>query len=154
MKIKQSDLKKYEPFQLTSPDQAWWEELLSPLKKEGMALHSKPELKAHLLLIDGDGVSLQGDLRVELRLPCSRCNDGIPWVLENPVRAFFGPDQEGAEEEELYPVGKDGFLSLREPIWEAISLNLPDRRVPECKADGSCSVCGCDLSSPLVYGSP
>ncbi|MDA8244763.1 MAG: DUF177 domain-containing protein [Elusimicrobia bacterium] len=96
--------------------------------------------------VGGDSVLLEGRVRAELRLECSRCGDPVVRQYEDSF-------------DEVYPDSLE-YIDTREVIRETAALLAPIKvlcseackgRCPSCGANRNRETCGCrpDKSSPF-----
>jgi len=95
----------------------------------------------------GEGYLLRGTLRGELLVPCARCLEMAPVVVEAPMTATFvegSVDADGDAEETQDDVVtfEHGTIDLSQPLRDEILLAIP--MSPVCRPDcaGICPTCG------------
>lgn len=95
----------------------------------------------------GKSLSVQGDLRTELRVSCGRCLEEFIYPLELTFEDewVFGPEATEEQQETALLFDKDE-VELDERLSEQIVLALPMKFLcsPECR--GLCSKCGANLN--------
>ena len=91
---------------------------------------------------------VEGELRIDVTMPCSRCLKPVPVSIAVPFREHFmvGGEREAEEEADLYIPVPDNEIDLTPYVEEAVQLELP--LVPLCADDckGLCPECGKDLN--------
>jgi uncharacterized protein len=95
----------------------------------------------------GEGYLLRGTLRGELLVPCARCLEPAPIVVEAPLAASFveqarTEDAEPEEAQDDVIAIEHGTIDLGQPIRDEILLAIP--MGPVCRPDcaGICPTCG------------
>jgi uncharacterized protein len=109
----------------------------------------------------GDGFLLRGTLRGELKVPCARCLEPAPVVIDAPLAVSFVERETDADEaddaQDDVQSFEHGVIDLGRPIRDEILLALPMN--PLCRPDcaGICVSCGrnrnltpceCDKQTP------
>ncbi len=94
------------------------------------------------------GLTLRGEVKVEVKLRCSRCLKSFNYPLEFKADEVFALPEDLShlpDEVEAFPIHK-GRIDLEPALKELIVLNLPFR--PLCSEDcrGICPHCGKDLN--------
>jgi DUF177 domain-containing protein len=110
------------------------------ISKAGMCLEGRLEQV-------GEGYLLRGTLRGELLVPCARCLEPAPVVVDSPVVVTFveagGADKAEADDtEEDVVLFEHGTIDVGRPIRDEILLAVP--MGPVCRPDcaGICPSCG------------
>ena len=89
---------------------------------------------------DGTIILVEGEVRAEVILKCSRCLG----TVKHPLRAGFCQEySETGKGEEVLPV-KDDRIDLKGPVTESILLGLPIKVLCREDCKGLCPVCGSD----------
>jgi uncharacterized protein len=145
-----------EGLSLTLDDQAIWEE---PLREFNLACAIAVPLRAEVFLFPAQGGCLaRGRLTGSVVLPCDRCAEDVPAVIDHGFESFepvpgAGPIP-GAENEAddqdaaVVRVGAQGAqINPAALVWEEFSLALPMH--PLCREDcaGLCPECGKNLNA-------
>jgi uncharacterized protein len=96
-----------------------------------------------------DGMAVvEGELAIEVAMPCSRCLKPVKISVAVPFREHFkvGREPQTEEEAELFIAVPDNEIDLTPYVEEAVQLELP--LVPLCAEDckGLCPECGKDLN--------
>lgn len=108
----------------------------------------------------GRQVEVEGDLRYEPLVNCSRCWDEIVCPLQVKFRVYYRPQTREQlpktltlRKEDLDAYYYDGeCIDLAELINERVQLALPENTVPVNREGSACRHCRMDLRNPLVYG--
>ena len=108
----------------------------------------------------GGQVEVEGDLRYEPLVNCSRCWDEVICPLRVKFRACYRQQTRRKvsktltlRKEDLDAYYYDGeHIDLAELINERVQLALPDSTVPAGEDGSACEHCRMDLRDPLVYG--
>ncbi len=114
------------------------------------------DVKGNVNVWEQDGmIIVEGNLRVDLRLTCSRCLSHFRYPITQHFRSVYSPFYETCEQEdlELKPYDMDVSiyngeeLDLDNVLYEQVFLGIPAQALcsPECK--GLCSVCGANLNN-------
>lgn len=112
----------------------------------------------------GDGIYVQGTVRVELLLECTRCLQDFPFQIVTDFEDEFVRHQAGRRrerEEDLLgdktPTYSGDELDLSELIRESVLLAVPMKVVCSGNCQGLCSKCGqrlaegkCDCDTRVV----
>jgi uncharacterized protein len=128
------------------------------LTKAGLCLEGRLEAA-------GDGYLLRGALRGELLVPCARCLEPAPVVVDAPIAVSFveaGPEAGDGDEDSQDDVVtfERGTIDVGVPIRDEVLLMLP--MSPVCRPDcaGICPTCGrnrnltpCDCNRQADEGS-
>lgn len=97
--------------------------------------------------VQDDMALVEGELSLDVTMPCSRCLKPVPVRIAVPFREHFmvGGDPQ-TEEEDLYVPVESNEIDLTPYVEEAVQLELP--LVPLCAEDckGLCPECGKDLN--------
>lgn len=101
----------------------------------------------------GDGVLVQGDVKAQVSLQCSRCLDDIILPVDARLEEQFQPTvdvvtgraikrAEFEQDDNAFTIDHNHLMDLSEPIRQALLVALPMR--PLCREDckGLCTVCG------------
>ena len=78
--------------------------------------------------VGGDSVLLEGKVRAEVELPCSRCGDPVTRVFEDSF-------------DEVYPDSVE-YIDTREAVRETAALLVPIKVLCSETCKGRCLVCG------------
>jgi uncharacterized metal-binding protein YceD (DUF177 family) len=103
------------------------------------------------------GAEILGNVTTSFRQPCGRCGDEVeqPLSIELQLELKRGTASEYGEplEDDVgIVIVQDDFIPLEEIIQEHIILSLSPSLLPECKANGDCSLCGKPPKSDVVEG--
>ncbi len=113
---------------------------------------------SHLeLMKTGTEVMINGDLRTEVALECSRCLQPFTRTLDIPVNVVYHPAEEVSGEGQIarhalstdeMDMGfyRDGELDLRELLSEQIVLDSQMKPLCSESCKGICPHCGTDLN--------
>jgi len=120
------------------------EELLDDFDELDEFVFDTPvKVKCRLTNIGGI-VKMDGHLKVDYKVKCSRCLKDIQSSLEAELKEEFA--QEGQTEDDDIYVYSDKVIVLDKVLKDNIILNLPAKQI--CKEDckGLCPKCGIDLN--------
>jgi uncharacterized protein len=100
------------------------------------------------------GVELNGNLRADLRMNCSRCLKPVDHKLDQDFRAVFvtpEEDLQGTEvelDDELLDqsIAENGLVDLADVTREQLLLAVPERVFCSEDCRGLCPQCGTDLN--------
>lgn len=100
-----------------------------------------------------DGLLVQGDVRANAQLECSRCLDDISLPVDASLEEQFQPTvdvetgrpikrAEYEEDDNAFMINANHLMDLTEPVRQALLVALPMR--PLCRVDckGLCPECG------------
>jgi uncharacterized protein len=115
----------------------------------------QPELRGRVRLMrTGDGILVQGDLSVELTLPCSRCLEPVVVPIDLELEEVFTPTidiitgqaMEPEEDDRALWIDEHHILDLSEVLRQDVLVAVPMH--PICREDcaGLCSTCGQNLN--------
>lgn len=159
MKIKLAILKPHTPFSLSiSGDEDWLADLYNNFPNHS---NSERMVSNIQLLRQSDSlVQIKGHVSYKPSVSCSRCNEWIPWCIDERIDAYFvGKDALDPIDQELsdsdldeYPIVNDE-LDIGQVIYDHVMLSLPTHTTPKADQDGDCSICHQDISSESVYSS-
>lgn len=131
----------------------------APMAECGMECRVvRPLVGTITLLPQADGCLVRGNLKGEVALPCNRCAEDAPVVIDSSFDSFepfpIAPEDQTKDEpfdseaDELIVSLVDGApeINLAGLLWEEFVLALPVR--PLCKPDckGLCPDCGKNLN--------
>ena len=92
------------------------------------------------------GAEIKGKVSTSYRQPCSRCGDDIEQALSIPIELELkrGTSEYGEplEDDVGIVIIQDDSIPLEDIVQEHIILSLSPSLLPECKANGDCSLCG------------
>jgi uncharacterized protein len=139
-----------EGLSLTLDDQAIWEE---PLREFNLGCVIAVPLRAEVFLLPArDGCFARGRLTGRIVLPCDRCAEDVPSVIDHGFESFEPiPDAGGGTDDQdaaVMRVGAEGAqINPAALVWEEFSLALPVH--PLCREDcaGLCPECGKNLNA-------
>jgi uncharacterized protein len=121
----------------------------------GEDLHLLSPVVAHLELNRrGKEIIVEGDLKAELGLQCSRCLKDFTRTLDIPVNVVYhsieeiGSEKHGLKDDEM-DMGfyKGEELDLQELLSEQILLNIQMKPLCSERCKGICPQCGADLNT-------
>jgi uncharacterized protein len=98
----------------------------------------------------GEGYLLRGHLRGELVVPCARCLEPAPVVVDAPMAISFVErqnqagrgDEEDDERQDDVVRFEHGVIDLGSPIRDEILLAVPMSAICRANCAGICSRCG------------
>lgn len=95
----------------------------------------------------GQGYLLRGDLRGELKVPCARCLEPAPVVVDAPMAVSFVEKREAGAGDEDEPqddvvLFEHGVIDLGGPIRDEILLAVPMSAICRANCAGICPTCG------------
>jgi len=93
----------------------------------------------------GGIVKMDGHLKVDYRVKCSRCLKDIRSSLEAELKEEYVQDGQ-IEDDDRY-IYNDKVIVLDKALIDNIILNLPSRQVCKVDCKGLCSKCGTDLNT-------
>jgi len=150
LKVKLSDVVKPITFEFLGG-----EEWLSPIRNSFVGMNSP--LTGHLQIHPmGRGrFEIKGKVSFEPKVPCSKCNDPIPWKIEEDVFVAAQKISKSRYEEqeseielstedlEIYEI-KGDVLDLEMILNDVVHLALPSRcvLVEDVAGEEKCLVCG------------
>jgi uncharacterized protein len=104
-----------------------------------------------------DGVLVQGDVKADVQLQCSRCLDDISLPVDARLEEQFQPTvdvetghaithNDSEEDDTLFKIDANHMMDLTEPVRQALLVAIPMR--PLCREDckGLCPECGANLN--------
>ncbi len=106
---------------------------------------------------------VEGEVRFTPNVPCSRCEDMIPWEISRKIKVRYleqAPleDEEEEVERDLEPSDMDayyidaqGMIDLEVVLNDFIQTALPTRLVKTAPDGKSCLICHKDVSSKAVF---
>jgi uncharacterized protein len=105
----------------------------------------------------GDGVLVQGDVKADVQLQCSRCLEDISLPVEARLEEQFQQTvdvetghaitrREDEEDDTAFKIDANHLMDLTEPVRQALLVAIPMR--PLCREDckGLCPECGANLN--------
>ena len=107
------------------------------------------------LAVAGDAIRVEGAVKAELEVSCSRCLKPVDWFLDKEFDLEYHPDpqvsREGAEIELEFGDLTVGFyrneqLDVGASVGEQIVLEIPMKPVCKESCEGLCDQCGQDLN--------
>lgn len=131
---------------------------LVDLQQQGEVRFEGPVLVAGRVQRIGDLIEVEGMVKTQVSVPCSRCLETVSLPLESRFALTFTRDQPVVTEEEtdqeielsVEEMGMIPFsgedIDLREAIQEQVIIALPLQPLcgPDCR--GLCPQCGADLN--------
>ena len=109
-----------------------------PVEFQGPVAFPEPIRFLGSLVCVGHSIEVTGEIRARLRLVCNRCNEPYEQLLRLPFSETFTVDHE----EEAFRIQNGSQISLSEPVFTNIPMNLPMERLCEDSCKGLCPVCG------------
>ncbi len=99
-------------------------------------------------------IIVEGDLKVDLRLTCSRCVSHFRYPVSQHFRSIYAPFYETCQEEELQlkPYDMDVSiyngeeLDLDDVLYEQVFLGIPAQALCSSECKGLCPICGANLN--------
>lgn len=98
-------------------------------------------------------VSVEGEVRSQVELTCSRCSESFAVAVGEPfVVRYVRPGRGGAEERELAPEDMDveflegDQIDVTRLLWENLELALPAQPLCSDGCRGLCPRCGVNLN--------
>ncbi len=128
-------------------DQTVWDTLWADFGVECRAI--TPVTVDFTILPASNGIFVQGRIRGEIILPCSRCLEDTPLTLDNDFD-FFDPLPQRKEDP------RDGLLreengvmefDMIALVWEQFLMAMPDKLVCSSSCKGLCPQCGQNLNT-------
>jgi uncharacterized protein len=109
------------------------------------------ELRLHRT---NQGIYVDGTVRTQVRLQCTRCLRDFVQPLEFPLREEFYPTVDvtsgapvsGPHDADAFAIDSHHQVDLREPIRQALVLALPMKPLHSEDCAGLCPRCGKDLN--------
>jgi len=105
----------------------------------------------------GDGLLVQGDIRADVDLRCSRCLDDITVPVDARLEEQFKPTvdvetgraikHEEQEEDDAFTIDNVHQMDMSEPIRQALLVALPMRPLCRENCRGLCPVCGANRNN-------
>jgi len=105
----------------------------------------------------GDGVLVQGDVKANVQLQCSRCLDDISLPVDARLEEQYQPTvdvetgrpitrSEDEVDDTVFKIDANHMMDLTEPVRQALLVAIPMR--PLCREDckGLCLECGANLN--------
>jgi len=129
-----------EPEWLVNLPELWSENsVLRLVSKIGIDLHVTKVLKE---------VTVNGDIRLSLESPCSRCLEPVKIELDTPVSLVLSPgDKLSGEDDDLdHETYQGDEIDLSNYIMEQVAISLPVKVVCSEDCKGLCSNCGNNLN--------
>ena len=121
------------------------EELLDDFDELDEFVFDTPvKVKCRLTNIGGI-VKMDGHLKVDYKVKCSRCLKDIQSSLEAELKEEFA--QEGQTEDDDIYIYTDKVIVLDKVLKDNIILNLPARQICKDDCKGLCPKCGIDLNT-------
>lgn len=107
-----------------------------------LAAVAQGEAVAGQLLLESvvEGILASGRLRGTLALRCARCLVGFERPLDLEINELFSID--AVEDDDVYPVGADGWLDPDQMVRDAIGLEMPFAPLCTPGCLGICGRCG------------
>lgn len=93
----------------------------------------------------GNIITLEGQLKCELKLICSRCLQTLTYPIEVYVEEKFSTDEANKDDEIIFLDGDN--IDITEVIENNIILALPMKRLCREDCKGLCQICGNNLNS-------
>jgi uncharacterized metal-binding protein YceD (DUF177 family) len=107
---------------------------------------------------------IEGAVQFTPTVPCSRCEDMIPWEISRKIKVRYleqTPVEEGEEEEverelepsdmDAYYIDAQGMIDLEVVVNDFIQTALPTRLVKTTANGKSCLICHKDVSDKTVF---
>jgi uncharacterized protein len=135
------------------------------IPKEGLDLDIEESVDSDIALFPvsarlrvdkvGAEIMVKGDLRIDIKLACSRCLKEFDGKLTVPVDVVYHPVEELKDAAHLNEVKSEELdrdfysgeeLDLLDLIKEQVELNLPMKPLCDDACKGICPKCGTDLN--------
>ena len=113
-----------------------------------------------LTLEEAGSVLVEGELRFQPRVSCSRCDKALTWQVNEKVCVRFlpalhndAPKEKNLSRDELdvYFI-EDDTVDLEQLINDTIQTALPTQYLPLASDGKTCTICNVDVSGERVYG--
>ncbi|MDD3839654.1 MAG: DUF177 domain-containing protein [Clostridia bacterium] len=94
---------------------------------------------------DGENLIMNGSMKGEIQLKCSRCLEPFTFEINTDLFQEFTMDGDKAKEQDIYLI-KDNEIDLMPLIQENILLSIPTKSLCKDDCKGLCQQCGTNLN--------
>ncbi len=110
----------------------------------------QPVVVDGVLAHNGDQLKVQGSVRAEVELDCSRCLKPVAYTVDTQISAWLVDEhkqEEFSQTQDDVIVYSDGLADLKPLVEELILSEIPFNVLCREECQGLCAMCGSDLNT-------